>query len=83
MRKIRRFDLTQSRCLSAEEMAELNGGETPLLDKCSTYEDVGKTCIYVGAEGKKFEGTCYYVSSTASDGSTTSSFSGYVCQKNP
>ena len=82
MRKIKNFDLNQSRYLSVEEMAELNGGVKPLEEKCTT-DNIGKSCIYVGAEGLKFEGTCKYVYSYVYDGSSSTATVAYTCVLNP
>ena len=82
MRKIRKFNLNQNRFLSAEEMAELNGGATPLIENC-TEKDVDKKCIYTGPNDQKFEGTCKYVYSYVAGGSSSTTTVGYACVMNP
>lgn len=74
MRKIRKFELTQSRSLSAVEMAELNGGGSLPLDRCSETT-LGESCVYDAKN--KIEGTCVYTYDAA-EGS-----SGYYCAANP
>lgn len=75
MRKVRRFDLTQSRFLSAEEMAELNGGD--YLNKVCDGSKIGQACLYtIGSDS--YSGVCTY-EYTYSTGSSTTSSSRYFC----
>lgn len=77
MRKIKRFNLNQSRYLSADEMAKLNGGEH-LHEKCND-SNIGESCLAI-VDGEFFSGECCLESSYSTDGSTTNSSQSYYCK---
>ncbi len=76
MRKVKKFSLNQSHFLSSDEMAKLNGG-VYLHDSCDE-NNVGQACLY-STSGSHYTGTCHYVHSTSSNGSSTTTVSGYFC----
>ena len=76
MRKVKKFNLNQNRFLSAEEMAELNGGE--ILHKECDEKNLGLACLYtIGSD--YYAGVCTYEYTYSADSSTTSS-SRYFCK---
>jgi hypothetical protein len=77
MKKIKRFKLAQSQYLSSDEMSKIDGGFD--LEDC-TASNVGAHCIYTNGNSKA-TGICKYVYRHESDGTTSSTFSGYVCVK--
>lgn len=75
MRKVKKFNLNQNRFLSAEEMAELNGGEH--LETVCNEDNKGKACLYtIGSDN--YSGVCTY-EYTYSSGSSTTSSSRFYC----
>lgn len=56
MRKLKRFVVSSSRCLTADEMTALNGGEF-IPYACYTY---GQACV-IPASGGVNTGTCKWV----------------------
>lgn len=78
MRKIKKFNLSQSRILSNEEMATLNGG-FQLYSSC--YPDyTGGKCLYNDGVSL-YTGTCTFVSYYTYNGSLSTLVTGYTCVK--
>lgn len=76
MKKLKKFNLHQSRFLSADDMVKLNGGE--YLHKTCDSNNVGKSCI-VTIEGKSYSGTCIFTDLYTSAGSYSTTIKGYFC----
>ena len=75
MRKLKRFTLGTSQILSNDEMSKLDVGFQ--LEKCDAGH-LGAHCLYT-YESFMATGICTYVYKQESNGSSTISFSGYVC----
>ena len=75
MRKLKRFTLDTSQFLSNDEMSKLDGGFQ--LEKCDA-DHLGDHCLYTYGSFQA-TGICTYVYMQESNGSSTTSFSGYVC----
>ena len=75
MKKLKRFTLAPSRILSNDEMSKLDGGFQ--LHECNSNH-LGDHCLYTNGSFMA-TGICKYVNKQVSDGSSTTTFSGYVC----
>jgi hypothetical protein len=75
MRKLKRFTLGTSQILSNDEMSKLDGGFQ--LETCDAAH-LGAHCLYTNGSFMA-TGICTYVNKQESNGSSTTTFSGYVC----
>lgn len=76
MKKIKKFNLNQSRFLSSEEMAKLYGGE--YLHSVCNYSNLGQSCV-VSINGFTYSGKCKFESNYSTDGMSSSLSKTYFC----
>lgn len=76
MKKLKKFNLHQSRFLSADDMVKLNGGEY-LHETCDS-SNTGASCSTI-VNGMRYSGTCEFTSKYTTHGGVTYIEVGYFC----